>query len=204
MIPTPEHHVSEMNELRQRVARMDKRFRLMMGTLLMVVAVGLVLWAPAVLSEPTAPVPCHDNDLYCFQANTPARADQVNSNFARLHDLVDAVATSSINGARIVNQTVTENKLASGAVTADKLAAGAITQQVKEYINTRCLIGLGWRNDCDNCTIPTPDRAVMSRPDGSNCLSFSTETGCGNGWLRLGTSGEVNENDTFYVSLQCL
>lgn len=51
-----------------------------------------LLAASLAFADPASPLPCPSGDLYCFAAGTPALAEQVNSNFARLQSwLVEKV-----------------------------------------------------------------------------------------------------------------
>ncbi len=53
---------------------------------------GLLIWAGGALSDPAVSLDCDDaqtDALYCFNQNTPARANHVNSNFAQLVDWLE-------------------------------------------------------------------------------------------------------------------
>lgn len=207
-----ELQLQELHDLQRRVARMDARFRIILGGLLLAAVAGILAWAPSALSEPDAPYQGVYDDLYRFAPNTPAIADEINSNFSRLHFLTDenaadiaALATSVIPGSRIQNATLTADKLADGAVTANKLASGAVNAQVKDYIHNNCYIYMGWRDQCNSNCNSTPSVWAQKRigNTGNSCDGGQGERTCNGGWAGIGTGGTVDENDKFYVRFVC-
>lgn len=201
----------ELHELQRRVARMDARFRIILGGALIAAVAGVLTWAPIAMSEPDAPYEGVYDDLYRFTPNTPAIANEINSNFARLHLLTDvnaadiaALGSSVIDGSRIQNATLTADKLADGAVTAGKLASGAVNAQVRDYIRNSCYIHIGWRDGCNGCNT-APSVWAMKRVgnSGNSCDGGAGERTCWAGWAGVGTGGVVDDNDLFYVKLRC-
>lgn len=202
----------ELRALQRRVARMDARFRIILGGALMAAVAGILTWAPIAMSEPEAPYQGVYDDLYQFTPNTPAVADEINSNFVRLRALTEANAesiadlgSSIIHGSRIQNATLTTDKLADGAVTASKLASGAVDAQVKSYIHNNCYIYMGWRDHCGNGCNSTPSVWAQKRigNTGNSCDGGQGERTCSGGWAGVGTDGDVDGNDKFYVRLVC-
>lgn len=201
----------DLHQLQRRVARNDARIRMILrGTLLLVVVAGLS-WASAALSEPDTPYTDIHGDIYRFTPNTPAVADEINSNFSRLRSLdavnAEAIAdltVSQINGGRLVNGTVAANHIANGAITASKLATGAVDAQVKSYIHDNCYIYIGWRDKCDGCSSP-PSRWAKHRigRTSNGCDASGGQANCTGGWAAVGADGTNVGNDQFYVQLQC-
>jgi hypothetical protein len=201
----------ELHDLQRRVARMDARFRVILGGALIAAVVGVLTWAPIAMSNPDAPYDGVYDDLYRFTPNTPAIANEINSNFARLRSLTDvnaadiaALGSSVIDGSRIQNATLTADKLADGAVTPSKLASGAVNAQVRDYIRSSCYIHIGWRDACDGCNT-TPATWASKRVGNTNnsCDGGAGERTCRDGWAGIGTGGDVDSNDQFYVKLRC-
>lgn len=190
-----------LHQLQRRVARNDARIRMILrGTLLLVVVTGLS-WASVALSEPDSPYTELHDDLYRFTPNTPAVADEINSNFSRLRSLDDAnaqaiadLAVSQVNGGRLEN----------GTVTASKLASGAVNAQVRSYIRDNCYISIGWRDDCEACSRP-PSRFARHRVGrtSNGCDGGGGQYNCTDGWAAVGAAGRNVGNDQFYVRLQC-
>lgn len=183
----------ELHQLQRRVARNDARIRMILrGTLLLVVLAGLG-WASVALSEPDSPFTDVHDDLYRFAPNTPAVADEINSNFSRLRSLDDAnaqaiadLAVSEINGGRLAN----------GTVSASKLASGAVNAQVRDYIRSKCYIHIGWRDNCNGCnTVPATWAAKRVGNTNASCDAGSGERTCKDGWAGIGTHGQVDGND---------
>lgn len=215
----------ELYELQRRVARMDARFRMILGGVLIAAVVAILARTPIALSEPDTPYQDEYDDLYRFTPNTPAIADEINFNFARLHLLTDTNAadidtnaadiasnaqeivnlgSSIVHGSRIQDATLTTNKLADGAITASKLASGAVDAQVKNYIHSKCYIHIGWRDNCHGCnTTPATWAAKRVGNTNASCDGGTGERTCKDGWAGIGTEGNVDGNDQFYVKLRC-
>lgn len=198
---------AELSALQRSVEQMNARFKVIVGGVVAAAVAGALLWAPIAMSEPSTPVVQEYDDLYTFEANTPAVAVEVNSNFSTLHGLVDlntaaigtnaqaivALGSSSIDGSRVQN----------GTITADKLAGGAVNTQVRDYIRANCKIYIGWRDSCNNCSA-APSRWGGVRVNGGACTGSGGETNCGNPpWVGIGMVGDVDGNDTFYVAFNC-
>ncbi|ACY14066.1 hypothetical protein [Haliangium ochraceum] len=190
-----------LHELQRRVARNDARLRILFGGALGAALVALLIWAPVALSEPDSPFSGVFDDMYHFSPNTPAVADEINSNFARLRSLdvenaeaIANLAVSPVDGERLLDATITANKLADNAVDA----------QVRDYIREKCFIFIGWRDHCNNCDT-TPSWFAKHRVGrtSNGCDDGAGERTCKGGWAGVGTSGDVDGNDQFYVRLQC-
>ncbi|WP_428268300.1 hypothetical protein [Haliangium sp.] len=92
----------ELFRLQRRMARMDARFRIILTGALLAAVAAVLLWAPRAMSEPDQPVTAAFPDMYQFTANTPAVADEVNSNFATVRGLAaDNAAAIGDNAADI-------------------------------------------------------------------------------------------------------
>jgi len=80
--------------------------------------------------------------------------------------------------------------------------------EIRDYINSHCAISLGWSDDCNDCT-RLPSRTIALTPDGQYCAAegdFNEGRCLAAGethWGSLGVSGDVDSNDTFYVSFKC-
>jgi len=84
----------ELGALREQVDRMQLRQRglvALLGSIVLVGAVGVILASRPALSDPAAPLGCgHLSQLYCFAPDSPALASQVNSNFESAFQGLDA------------------------------------------------------------------------------------------------------------------
>jgi hypothetical protein len=87
--------LSRVAERNERARRRRRLFRLMSPTLL---AVGLV--AVVASADPAISLSCPGGDLFCFDPRTPARASEVNHNFAQtkswLEQKVGTVGTEDV------------------------------------------------------------------------------------------------------------
>src|SRR5690242_4328318 len=85
---------AELRALREQVEQMrlrQRRVAALVGTVALAGAIAAILLGgrPA-LSDPATPAACgHASQLYCFDAGTPARAAQVNSNFETAFEVLD-------------------------------------------------------------------------------------------------------------------
>ncbi len=124
--------LDELRELRRRVDRADARGRILAFGAIAAAAVAIVLYAPAALSDPSAPVATIYDDLYYFAANTPAVASEVNSNFATLHGLADDNA-ADIAGHDVDIAALGTGKLdkAGGAISGDLAVGGRLAVGVR-------------------------------------------------------------------------
>lgn len=121
---------ADLLHLQRRVERMNAHFRLLLASALLAVVAAVLLWAPTAMSEPDQPVDTIYDDLYHFSANTPAIADEVNSNFATLRGLADD------NAADIGNNAADISELQSGKL--DK-SGGTVTGNLN--VNGRLRVG---------------------------------------------------------------
>jgi hypothetical protein len=82
-----------------------------------------------------------------------------------------------------------------------------INALVSQHIQQNCKIGIGWRDNCDNCEIAPAREAWVNVGDVSQCTALGWETRCimsGPGAMAtLGTSGDVDGYDHFYVGFTC-
>ena len=76
-----------------------------------------------------------------------------------------------------------------------------------DYAREHCKAYLGWRDDCDGCTDPPTRWASAGSLDcgtgsSSNCVTASID-GLSRPLSVFNTDGTVDENDKFYVGMQC-
>ncbi|ACY14065.1 hypothetical protein [Haliangium ochraceum] len=211
MNDTQHYEFHDLQQLQRRLARNEARTRLLFRGSLLVALLALLIWAPAALSEPDTPFGGVFDDMYYFSPNTPAVADEINSNFARLRSLdvenaeaIANLAVSPVNGNRLVNGTVANAHIANGSITANKLANDAVSSQVRDYIREKCFISIGWRDNCEGCS-KTPSRFARHRVGRSSngCDGGGGQFNCSNGWAAVGAAGKNVGDDQFYVRLEC-
>ncbi|MEO1338578.1 MAG: hypothetical protein AAFV29_23245 [Myxococcota bacterium] len=174
-------------------------------------------------SEPTDPDDRVYDDLYRFDANTPALAVEVNSNFSTLHGLVDgnaAYAEEAHRGVASVSSRVDSletpyssrsrsrlhgSRLHGGTVPTSAIHARSLEDLVLKVVRDHCTIAIGWRDHCNgNCNV-TPSQWSERSVEGAS-RGFCTgggERGCASGWASVGTGGDVDANDAFFIKLKC-
>ena len=84
-----------------------------------------------------------------------------------------------------------------------------ICSDLLDFVNTRCRLFFGWRDNCDSCTsVPLK----YGRVNDDACSSLTgTDSSClvatlGGQDVRMygvNTDGDVNDDDKFYIGIKC-
>ena len=118
--------------------------------------------------------------------NNDLQANQISASAANLNSL-EVTGNANIGGINTNSLTVNGQD---------------INQMIRTWVRSNCRVELGWRDRCGSCE-DGPSRVVSSYGNGT-CGPFSGgETICRSGWAGLGTDGEVNNDDVFYIRLVC-
>lgn len=108
-----------------------------------------------------------------------------------------------------------ERGCAEGGVLTGVDAAGqpvcvGLAEVVREYVNTRCYVYIGWRDSCDGCTT-VPVKFGRTRGADAECAVAGADSTCATfdlfGQLvqmaGVSTDGDVNDDDKFWIGLKC-
>ena len=80
----------------------------------------------------------------------------------------------------------------------------------RKYINNNCRLYLGWRDNCDGCTIPPAKWGYVNDStcvNGAGVHNTCTTPNLAGEVVRtfgLNTDGDVGADDKFYVGFRCL
>jgi hypothetical protein len=97
----------------------------------------------------------------------------------------------------------------SGTLIDGSFACAGLDDAAYAYLTQRCTVYFGWRDNCEGCG--SPPAKWGSVKVGECALGTGTEGTCSKLSLGdesvdlygLGTDGDVNDDDTFYVGLRC-
>lgn len=98
--------------------------------------------------------------------------------------------------------TVGEGLVRDGAgVTIDQ---GWLDDRIRTWVRSHCTVRLGWRDSCTNCG-SGPSKQVTVRADGTCIDARGSDTRCrgNNAWGGVNTDGDVNNDDVFYIHMNC-
>jgi|GEM_PF-4305455 len=81
---------------------------------------------------------------------------------------------------------------------------------VRDYVNSRCYLYLGWRDSCDGCSEP-PVKVGRVRGDAMDCGVAGDNGTCATfslfgqdvDMVSINTDGDVNDDDKFWVGVKC-
>jgi len=111
-------------------------------------------------------------------------------------------------GSPIVASTCPPGQFATGLDQGGALTCASIDPAALAAVAESCSIYLGWRDECDGCSTP-PSKWGHA---GASCTSSAgADSGCRSVTLggtdlelfALGTDGDVNDDDKFYLGWQC-
>jgi len=118
--------------------------------------------------------------------NNDLQANQISASAANLNSL-EVTGNANIGGINTNSLTINGQD---------------VNQMIRTWVRSNCRVELGWRDSCGSC-VNAPSRVVSSYGNGS-CGPFSGgEALCRSGWAGLGTDGNVNNDDVFYIRLVC-
>src|SRR5262245_21809375 len=171
---------ARVEELEQARRSMARRWR---NALIAASAVLVSMGGVAVAATGDCP-----NGLpFCFSANSPARASEVNTNFAQLKEWVDKKLDANGSGSLVTTGNVTAQELhaSSAALTAGISASSASFGSVSSggdlsapnnLWGSRNRLGPWTRNDCN----AHPSGALC--PEGQYVCGIYTDHTCGQNW----------------------
>lgn len=113
------------------------------------------------------------------------------------------------------NFALSNRRCAAGELMTGISASGApectsANDLVKNYVNSRCRLYLGWRDSCHNCSMEATKWVSLTQ---DSCSSWGTDNGCGllatmgaGTPLRVGRlnfDGDVGNDDNLFIAMKC-